>query len=109
LKKLEYKFSGDWILGENPTRRIENVNNILKAIDSSNIPEDLISNESLFSIKNSNLLATLNLDIYGKRFARYMLLKYEYLQSDNTVHLSEYKNISVEHVLPQNLVKVVNG
>ncbi|MBE6069351.1 MAG: HNH endonuclease [Clostridium lundense] len=31
-----------------------------------------------------------------------ILLKLEYLMGDNTVHLSGYKRISVEHVLPQN-------
>ncbi|KKH99102.1 hypothetical protein EO95_17150 [Methanosarcina sp. 1.H.T.1A.1] len=102
LEKLEYKFSGDWILGESPTKRIENMNNILKYIEVSNNPEDVINNEGIFDIKDSDLFGTLNLDVYGKRFARYILLKYEYLVSENTVHLSDYKNISVEHVLPQN-------
>ena len=29
-------------------------------------------------------------------------MKYEYLQGDNTVYLSHYTNISLEHILPQN-------
>ena len=41
-------------------------------------------------------------DVYKRRFNKYLLLKLEYLMGDNTVHLSGYKNISVEHVLPQN-------
>ena len=77
LKKLEYKFSGDWILGESPTKRIENVNNILKAIESSHSTVELISNKNIFYIKHSDLLQILNFDIYGTRFARYILLKYE--------------------------------
>ena len=41
-------------------------------------------------------------DIYQKQFSKYVLLKLEYLMSDNTVHLSSFNCISVEHVLPQN-------
>ena len=29
-------------------------------------------------------------------------MKYKFLISDHTVHLSDYKTISVEHILPQN-------
>jgi uncharacterized protein with ParB-like and HNH nuclease domain len=101
LKKLEYKFAGDWILQETPTKRIENMNNILKEIDGST-SSDTIFDADLFSINNDELRRVLDSDIYGKRFARYILLKYEYIISDHTVHLSDYNYISVEHVLPQN-------
>ena len=41
-------------------------------------------------------------DIYFRRYARYVLLKYEFLLGDNTAYLSKYeKKISVEHILPQ--------
>lgn len=43
--------------------------------------------------------------MYGKKYTKYLLLKIEYLMSDNTVHLSNYKEISIEHVLPQNPLK----
>jgi len=101
LKKLEYKFAGDWILQETPTKRIENMNNILKKIDISSSP-DTIFKTDLFNINNDELRRVLESDIYKKRFAKYALLKYEYTVSDHTVHLSDYKYISVEHVLPQN-------
>lgn len=102
LEKLEYKFCGDWILQETPTKRIENMNNILKSIEVSSSTEYLFENNSLFNVNNDELLRNLSGDVYGKRFARYILLKYEYTITDNTVHLSNYKYISVEHVLPQN-------
>ena len=102
IEKLEYKFSRDWILQMTPTTRIENMNNILKRIEESNAPYELLQNNKLFEVNNESLKEILNGDVYGRRFARYILLKYEYLQSENTVQLSNYKTISVEHILPQN-------
>lgn len=102
IEKLEYKFSSDWILQMTPTTRIENMNNILKRIEESNTPYELLQNNKLFEVDNESLKETLNGDVYGRRFARYILLKYEYLQRENTVQLSNYKTISVEHILPQN-------
>jgi uncharacterized protein with ParB-like and HNH nuclease domain len=102
IEKLEYKFSSDWILQMTPTTRIENMNNILKQIEESENPDELLQNNKLFEVNNESLKETLNGDVYGRRFARYILLKYEYLQSENTVQLSNYKTISVEHILPQN-------
>lgn len=37
-----------------------------------------------------------------------MLLKAEYLMNENMVHISNYKTISIEHVLPQNPPKNSN-
>ena len=102
IEKLEYKFSSDWILQMTPTTRIENMNNILKRIEGSNTPYELLQNNKLFEVDNESLKETLNGNVYGRRFARYILLKYEYLQSENTVQLSNYKTIGVEHILPQN-------
>lgn len=102
LKRLEFKFSSDWILQFTPTQRIDNMNAILKSIDVSDSPTLIFQNHDLFLVDKNNLTTTLNDDVYGRRFARYILLKYEYLLGDNTVHLSNYKTISVEHVLPQN-------
>lgn len=102
LSKLEYKFSGDWIAQLSPTERIENMNRILKIIDSAQSEDTVLSRNDLFSVDQTMLIMMLNNEVYGRRFARYVLLKYEYFVSDHTVHLSDYKNISVEHVLPQN-------
>lgn len=102
LEKLEYKFSTDWILQKYPTERIENMNKILKSINSASNSGDVIIDNDLFYVDNDSLANILDQNVYGRRFARYILLKYEYLISDNTVHLSDYKTISVEHILPQN-------
>ncbi len=101
LEKLEYKFSTDWILQKYPTERIENMNKILKSINSASNSGDVIIDNDLFYVDNDSLANILDQNVYGRRFARYILLKYEYLISDNTVHLSDYKTISVEHILPQ--------
>lgn len=102
LEKLEYKFSSDWINQLTPTKRIDNLNSILKAIEKYNTSNELLSDDVIFKIDKSELERRLSGNVYGRRFARYILLKYEYLLGDNTVHLSDYNTISVEHVLPQN-------
>jgi len=102
LKNLEFKFSSDWILQFTPTQRIDNMNAVLKAIEVNDNPNLIFQNHDLFSVDKNYLRSIFNEDVYGRRFARYILLKYEYLLGDNTVHLSNYKTISVEHVLPQN-------
>ena len=104
LKKLEFKFAGDWICQENPTNRIEAMNKILKKIeiiDTSDI-DNFLNNGDLFEIDMQTYKFMLNGEVYKRRFGRYLVLKIEYLMGDNTVHLSGYKRISLEHVLPQN-------
>ena len=102
LEKLEYKFSSDWITQLTPTKRIDNLNSILKAIEKYNTSNELLADTEIFKIDKIELERRLSGKVYGRRFARYILLKYEYLLGDNTVHLSDYNTISVEHVLPQN-------
>lgn len=104
IRKLEYKFSGDWICQQSPTFRIEAMNRILSAIEkteSTNL-DNLLNDENLFGIDKAFYTQIIGGEVYKRRFARYLLLKLEYLMGDNTVHLSGYKNISVEHILPQN-------
>lgn len=101
LKKLEFKFSGDWITQLSPTDRIDNMNKIIKQIDATNKSSELIQDDRLFDVDVASLKQSLNGNVYGRRFARYILLKLEYLFADNTVRWSNYNNLSVEHVLPQ--------
>jgi uncharacterized protein with ParB-like and HNH nuclease domain len=102
LKELEYKFSSDWIVKYTPTQRSDNMSRILKEIEKSNNSQDVLSNKTIFDVNKTELYKTLNGEIYGKQFAKYILLKYEYLKGDNTAYISNYTNISVEHILPQN-------
>lgn len=104
LKRLEYKFTGDWVCGITPTSRLEAMNNILKAIDNTdaNNLNRMLDNKELFKIDEIDFKDNIEGNLYGKQYCRYLLLKIECLLSDNTVHLSGYKYITVEHVLPQN-------
>lgn len=104
LKKLEYKFAGDWICQQSPTYRIEAMNRILSAIERTDLKDldNILNDKDLFEIDTEFYKQLIDGEVYKRRFGRYLLLKLEYLMGDNTVHLSGYKNISVEHVLPQN-------
>ena len=107
IKRLEYKFVGELISNIPPSKRRENLNNIIKAID--NTSEDnintLLDNRELFDINKNIFRNNINGEVYGKKYTKYLLLKIEYLMSDNSVYLSNYKEISIEHVLPQNPLK----
>lgn len=107
LKKLEYKFVGDLLSNISPSKRRENLNNIIKEIDSTQETDinNLLDNKELFDIDKNIFRDSINGDVYGKKYTKYLLLKIEYLMSDNAVHLSNYMDISIEHVLPQNPLK----
>ena len=101
ITKLDNKFSYDWIAQYTPTTRIENINNILKEIEKSKNVTKLL-NSNIFQIDVTNLINILNGDIYGRRYARYILYKLDFLYSSKDEKFSNPKTISVEHILPQN-------
>ena len=107
IKKLEYKFVGDLMSNVYPSKRRENLNNIIKTIEIVNKEniDTLFENKELFDIDKNIFRNNINGEVYGKKYTKYLLLKIEYLMSDNSVHLSNYKEISIEHVLPQNPLK----
>ena len=107
IKKLEYKFIGDLMSNVSPSKRRENLNNIIKTIEivSKESMDILFENRELFDIDKNIFRKNINGDIYGKKYTKYLLLKMEYLMNDNSVYLSNYKEISIEHVLPQNPLK----
>ena len=100
LEKLDNKFSHDWIIGLTPTSRIENMNNIIKKIDEVDNINDLFSS-NIFNINCNDFIKVLSDNIYGRRFARYILYKLDYLYG-NTDKINVPKTITVEHILPQN-------
>ncbi len=99
LEKLDNKFSNDWIIGLTPTSRIENMNNIIKIIDSTDSTEDLLKNE-IFKINQNDFMNVLSENIYGRRFARYVLYKLDYLYG-NSDKINVPSVITAEHILPQ--------
>ena len=104
IKRLEYKFVGDLMSNISPSKRSENLNNIIKTIEIINEStiDTLLDNKELFDIDKNIFRNNINGEVYGKKYTKYLLLKIEYLMSDNAVHLSDYKEISIEHILPQN-------
>lgn len=101
--KLDNKFSFDWLSGKTPTTRIENMNSILKQIEASETPDQLLSS-TVFQIDINLIESILNEDIYGKPFDQYILLKLDYIYQDQTLSSprSVPKQLSIEHILPRN-------
>ena len=99
LEKLDNKFSNDWIIGLTPTSRIENMNNIIKLIDLTDSTEELLKNE-IFKINQNDSMNVLSENIYGRRFARYVLYKLDYLYG-NSDKINVPSVITAEHILPQ--------
>ena len=100
LKILDTKFSADWVAQYTPTDRIEAMNNVIKGIDLADTENDVF-NLGCFDIDKDSFLRVLDGPVYGKRFARYILLKldYYYQNHDQKMH---FETLSVEHILPQN-------
>ena len=101
IKALDNKFANDWLVGITPTIRIENLNAIIQAIDDAQVADNVISNPCL-NLNAADLLTTLEGNIYGKRAARYLLLKLDLLYHGHTSKFQMPGTISIEHILPQN-------
>jgi len=101
VKALDNKFANDWLIGYSPTTRIENVNAIIQAIDDTNSAAGVLSSSSL-SLDKTDLKDILAGNIYGRRAARYVLLKLDLLYHGNTTKMEMPETISIEHILPQN-------
>lgn len=99
LKLLDNKFSADWIGQYSPTDRIEAMNKIIRLIDEAETVNDVFTS-SCFDCDYSSLVRVLSGPVYGRRFARYILLKLDFLfqNQDQRMH---FETLSVEHVLPQ--------
>ena len=101
VKALDNKFANDWLVGFTPTKRIENVNAIIQVIDDAKTANDVFLSSSL-THDNKDLLDILAGNIYGRRAARYILLKLDLLYHGHTTKLEMPGTISIEHILPQN-------
>ncbi len=100
LVALDNKFSSDWITQETPTARIEAMNTVIKVIDQSTSADEVFGAGCL-EVNADDLKRMLEGKVYGRRFARYVLLKLDYLyqSQDQKMH---FETLSVEHILPQN-------
>lgn len=101
IERIDNKFSADWIVQLTPTQRISNMNDVLIAIDAASTPRDVLGSK-VFKFDRKPLLQLLDEEIYGRRFAKYVLLRLEYLIASQAAPLNLPDEISVEHILPQN-------
>jgi uncharacterized protein with ParB-like and HNH nuclease domain len=99
LELLDNKFSADWIVQYTPTMRIENMNQIIKLIETSSSVDDVLGND-VFDFDKDSFVIAIDSAVYGRRFTRYLLLKLDYLYHDDS-HKMSIETLSVEHLLPQ--------
>lgn len=100
ITALERKYVADWILGVTLTKRVVNMNSLLRKIEMCKDIDEII-NSDVLKFDENKLKVKLNQDVYGEKYCKYILLKLEYLESEHNVE-RKYSSVSVEHVLPQN-------
>lgn len=101
LLLLDKKFSGDWVGQLSPTERIENMNSILKGIELHKSPDDLFKT-NLFDFDKVDFEKNISGKVYGRQFAKNILLKLDFLLNDNkTTKWSGFSQVTIEHILPQ--------
>lgn len=101
LKALDRKLSADWITAATPTVRMENVNAILREIEASQDSVALLQSKT-FTINKSDFERVINGDIYGRSFAKYLLLKLDLIYRGSSTPMIPQAIASIEHILPRN-------
>ena len=101
LKALDRKLSADWITAATPTVRMENVNAILREIEASQDSAALLRSKT-FTINKSDFERVINGDIYGRSFAKYLLLKLDLIYRGSSTPMIPQAIASIEHILPRN-------
>jgi hypothetical protein len=110
LRRLENKFSGDWVARESPTDRIEAMNAVLKKIDELKANAALTKAARIEALLKSDVFDYNHVEffkqldtaaIYGRRFARYIVYKLDMIFGGKSNRLQPAKEITLEHVLPQ--------
>lgn len=100
LKKLDAKLSCDWIIGLVPSMRIDNMNKILMCIEKSNKTIEILQSD-VFLLNKTDFHNIISENIYGRKYARYLLLKADLLMTDIDKQIISPSIISIEHILPQ--------
>ncbi len=99
VKSLDNAFAYDWLIGLTPTSRIENVNHWMETIDSKTSEEVIALLKE--HIDQTELAHELDKKIYGRRAAKYLMLKLDCILHGHTTKLDFPSTISIEHILPQ--------
>lgn len=105
LVLLDRKFSGDWIAGENPRARVENMSAILSAIEASSSIDSLLSND-LFDFDRENFLLSIREGICDKEFTLYLFLKIDFIYKSKTEPLEGPTTVSIENLSKKDLAKL---
>lgn len=97
---LDNKFSADWVGQYTPTVRVESMNRVIDTIDSAGSTGDVLGSDC-FDANAESFLRVLDGPIYGKKFAKYLLLKLDFFFQTHD-HRMSFEKLSIEHILPQN-------
>lgn len=97
--KVVCKNIADTVCGDAPSSRIDALNKIMTEVGNAACPAALMSS-SCFDFDKTRFLAEIQTDIYGKGYAKSLLMLLEYKYQDNSLDKS-FKQISIEHILPQ--------
>lgn len=124
LLRLEQKVVVEWAAGFSPTERITSLNRIIKLIEETNNPKEVVDKllfyrgdeeakgkkartldfdkkEDIRSVLKGKLDDTQFYTIYGGRFTKYILLRVDMELWDLENFAGYPGTITVEHVLPQ--------
>jgi hypothetical protein len=106
IQLLSNKVAADFILGLTPSVRIVNINKLLRAIDAagdfSPLGCLLADPDNPLGYECERLYEVFSQDVYGKRYALYLLLRLELVKQSDHQALNLPYEISIEHILPQN-------
>ncbi len=87
LTQLDNKFSADWIAQLTPTERIENMNQLIKVVESAANSENVLA-DLCFKLDADGFTRAVEASVYGRRFTRYLLVKLDYLYQDHAQRMA---------------------
>ena len=97
--KVVCKNIADTACGDAPSSRIDALNKIMVETSSAASPTVLMAS-SCFDFDKARFLSEIQSDVYGKGYAKALLMLLEYKYQDNSLEKS-FNQISIEHILPQ--------
>lgn len=103
ISKLEIKYLEGVILGLNKDMRTSIFGKVMNAINKAEKASDVVKADVL-KVNTTKMKKVLEEDMYGRTFTKYILLRLELLSTEHEVE-KKFDAKSVEHVLPQTIVK----
>ncbi|MFI3263900.1 MAG: DUF262 domain-containing HNH endonuclease family protein [Rikenellaceae bacterium] len=101
-RKLICKTIADVVCRESFTKRIENLNAIIKEIDNNNSIDAILMNSGIFKFDIELFKNTISSDVYGRSFCKTLLFILDFILIDkDTIRWGGFKQVTVEHILPQ--------